>query len=217
MSVTAHLVEFAVAVIDRLGYAGVFFLMTLESMVAPVPSEGVMPFAGFLVADGRMDLWVVTLVATLGSLLGSWLSYEMGRHLGRPFVERWGRFVLVSHHDLDATDRFFGRVGAWAVFVGRFVPVVRHLISIPAGVARMRMDRFLIATATGAFCWNLLLTWIGMQLGANWERLGGWLEPIDIAVLIVGVGLVVWFVASHVRRIRQESRAGPDPSAAERP
>jgi membrane protein DedA with SNARE-associated domain len=208
MSLTGALVDFAVGVIDRLGYAGVFVLMTLESMVAPVPSEGVMPFAGFLVARGRMDLWLVTAVATLGSIAGSWISYEMGKHLGRPFIVRWGRWVLLSERDLDATDRFFRRWGSGAVFLGRFVPVVRHLVSIPAGVARMRLAPFLAATAAGAFLWNLFLAWVGMRLGEHWETVGARLEPFDYAIVAVGVVALVWFVLAHVRQLRN-ARAPP--------
>lgn len=166
-----------------------------------------MPFAGFLVAEGRMNLAWVTLVATLGSIVGSGLSYEMGKHLGRPFVERWGRWVLVTSRDLDRTDRFFRRWGAWAVLAARFVPVLRHLISIPAGVARMPLGPFLLATAIGAGIWNLFLAWVGLQLGANWASVGPWLEPFDFVVLaglVVGAGLYVWL---HVRRIRHERAA----------
>ncbi len=207
MSVTAALVDLAVDVIDRLGYPGVFVLMALESMVAPVPSEAVMPFAGFLVAEGEMNLWLVAVVATLGSLLGSWLSFEMGKYLGRPFVVRWGKWFLLSEKDLDWTDRFFRRWGPWAVFIGRFVPVVRHLISIPAGLARMALVPFFVATAVGAFAWNFFLAWIGFKLGENWERVRAWLEPIDLAILALLVIVFVWFFAAHWRRFRAEARA----------
>lgn len=214
MSVTAALVDLAVGVIRHLGYGGVFVLMTLESMVAPVPSEAVMPFAGFLVANGTMKLWAVVAAATLGSLAGSYVSYEIGRHLGRPFVDRWGRWLLVSHHDLDATDRFFVRWGAWAVVVARFVPVVRHLISLPAGVARMRLGRFFLATLVGAFLWNLFLAWVGIQLGEHWERVRVWLEPVDLVILALLVLAVGAFVLLHVRRLRAERAAGTQPHDA---
>lgn len=203
MGLTSGLVELAVAIIERLGYVGVFILMVLESMVAPVPSEGVMPFAGFLVAQGKMDFWTVVLVSTVASVVGSWLSYELGKHLGRPFVKRWGRYVFVSEHDLDLTDRFFKRWGVWAIFVGRFIPVVRHLISIPAGVARMKMAPFLAATAVGAFGWNAFLTWVGVKLGQNWDLVKDRMEPFDYAILAILVLVGVWFVAAHVKRARR--------------
>jgi len=210
MSLTGALVDFAVSVIDRLGYVGVFVLMTLESMIAPVPSEGVMPFAGFLVASGRMDLWLVTFVATAGSIVGSWISYELGKHLGRPVIVRWGRWVLLSERDLDATDRFFRRWGMSAVFVGRLVPVVRHLISIPAGVARMRLVPFLFVTALGAFLWNFFLAWVGMKLGEHWESVRARLEPFDYAIVALGLLALGWFVLAHVRQFRQgRHRAKP--------
>lgn len=210
MGITAVLVEFAVSVIRELGYPGVFLLMTLESMVAPVPSEGVMPFAGFLVATGEMDLWLVAGVATLGSLFGSYLSYEIGKRLGRPFVDRWGKWLLLSHRDLDWTDRFFQKYGVWAVFIARFIPVVRHLSSIPAGVARMPILPFMVATGIGAFGWNLFLAWVGLKLGERWDEVGHWLEPFDYAIVGLLVLAGVAYVVIHVRRARRATPAGPD-------
>lgn len=209
MSLTAGLVDFAVAVIDRLGLFGVFVLMALESMVAPVPSEGVMPFAGFLVADGRFpNLWIVTSIATLGSLLGSWLGYEMGKRWGRPAVVRWGRWLLLSERDLDWTDRFFRRYGTWAIFIGRLIPVVRHIISIPAGVSRMRMAPFLVATTLGAFLWNGFLAYLGYFLGAHWEKVKEALEPVDLAIVALLVLLSIWFAWAHLRALRRGPPTG---------
>jgi membrane protein DedA with SNARE-associated domain len=203
MGLTSGLVDFAVDVIESLGYVGVFVLMTLESMVAPIPSEGVMPFAGFLVHRGEMDLWLVSIVATLGSLLGSGLSYLIGLKWGRPFVDRWGRYVLLSHRDLDWSERFFARFGTWAVLAGRLIPVVRHLISIPAGLAKMRLAPFFLATAIGAFAWNFFLTWAGMKLAENWETVKTRMEPFDYAILVVLFLGAVWFFWMHWKRARR--------------
>lgn len=217
MSLTGFLVEFAVAVIDRLGYAGIFFLMMLESMVAPVPSEGVMPFAGFLVATGRFaSVWTVTIVATLGSIAGSWISYEAGKHLGRPLVVRWGKWLFLSERDLDWADRFFRRRGPMAVFVARYIPVVRHLISLPAGMARMPLGPFLLVTTLGAFGWNLILTYVGYVLGENWEQVKTTLEPFDYAIAGILVVGFAWFVVAHWRRARSQRPAAAtkdDPAA----
>ena len=217
MGLLSFLIEFAVATIEALGYPGVFLLMMLESMVFPVPSEGVMPFAGFLVADGKMNLWVAVIVATLGSIVGSSLGYLMGAYCGHALVERYGKYFFVSGHDLAVTERFFRRWGLWAVFVGRYVPVVRHLISIPAGTARMPWTPFLIATTLGAFGWNLILTYIGVLLGENWEALHHTLEPFDLAIagLIVLAGVV--FVVAHVRRGRRLAKADVAPVAPQKP
>lgn len=220
MSVTAGLVDLAVDVIDRLGLPGVFVLMALESMVAPVPSEGVMPFAGFLVADGRFsNLWVVTAVATLGSLVGSGLSYEIGKRWGRPFVLRWGRWFLLSEHDLAVSERFFRRFGTSAIFIARLVPVVRHLISIPAGAARMRRGPFFAATLVGSFLWNGFLAYLGFLLGQNWERVKAALEPVDLVIVVLLVLGLAWFVWLHARNLRRGRAArAPDPARApERP
>lgn len=212
MGLTSALVQVAVDVIDRLGYGGVFLLMAFESMVLPVPSEGVMPFAGFLVASGRFrSLWLVTTVATIGSLAGSWLSYELGKHWGRPFIDRWGRWLLVSRSDLDWSERFFRRYGTGAILVARFIPVVRHLISIPAGVARMKLAPFLVATAIGAFLWNGFLAYLGLLLGQNWERVKEVLEPVDLGVLLVLLVGLAAFVWAHVRAARRTQAATPPP------
>lgn len=212
MSLTAGLVELAVRAIDLLGLWGVFLLMALESMIAPVPSEGVMPFAGFLVATGRFpSFWVVVAVSTAGSIAGSWISYELGKHWGRPAVVRWGRWVLLSERDLDRTDRFFRRFGTWAVFLARLVPVVRHLISIPAGVARMSLLPFLVATLLGAAIWNAFLAYVGLQLGENWDEVKDAMEPFDYALaslLVLGFVVFVW---THIRRIHADRRSAPTP------
>lgn len=205
MGLTSGLVELAVRIIDKLGYAGVFVLMTLESMVAPVPSEGVMPFAGFLAFHGELAFWPVVAVATAGSLLGSWISYEMGKYLGRPVVIKWGRYVFLSERDLDWAERFFHRAGGeWAIFIGRFVPVVRHVISLPAGLAKMPLVPFFIATGLGAFGWNLILTYAGFKLAENWERIKEWMEPVDYAILALMAIAAVVFVWLHWRRFKQE-------------
>lgn len=191
--------RYCLEVVESLGYAGVFFLMVLESMVFPVPSEAVLPPAGWLAWEGRMDLWIALVVATLGTIVGSLLSYAMGAYGVRPVLERYGRYVLVSPHHLDAAHRFFERRGAgWAIFVSRFVPVVRHLISIPAGSARMPLGTFVLATALGGALWNLVLLVAGYKLGENWHAVTEWVEaakvPILVGAVLLALGVAVWFV-----------------------
>jgi membrane protein DedA with SNARE-associated domain len=197
-------VDLAVHVISKLGYPGVFLLMTAESMILPVPSEAVMPFAGFLAATGRFhSVWSVTIVGTLGTLTGSSLSYLMGARWGDAVVRRFGKWMFISQHDWEITQRFFRKNGVWGIFIVRFVPAIRHLISLPAGATRMKWLPFLAATALGGFCWNFMLAYVGFKLGKNWTRIGEWLQPFDLlAVGLLALGLLL-YVGFHVRRLRR--------------
>lgn len=207
---TEYISEAAVAALKATGYAGACLLMAMESMIFPIPSEAVMPFVGFLVADGQWTLSGAILATTLGSILGSWISYEMGRRGGRPFVLRVGRYFLLDLHDLEITERFFhkngGRSGAWVVFISRFVPVVRHLISIPAGVGQMPLPAFLTLTAVGATMWNGFLLWCGFALRDNWGLVQKYTHEVDIAALICVSAAGGWFIAWK-RKCRRQSAA----------
>jgi membrane protein DedA with SNARE-associated domain len=158
MGITETLCNYNTAIIQQCSYIGIFILMTLESMIAPVPSELVMPFAGFLIYTGHFDpLWVMV-ASSLGSIVGSLLSYGMGM-LGKPVVLRYGRYLLLNPHHLEWTKNFFARHGSITIFISRFIPVVRHLISIPAGLARMSLAPFILYTVVGATMWNGFLTY----------------------------------------------------------
>lgn len=189
------LARFCLDVVESLGYPGVFFLMVLESMVFPVPSEAVLPPAGWLAFEGRMSLWIALVAATLGTIVGSLLSYAMGWYGVRPILERWGKYVFVTPHHLDLAHAFFEKRGAgWAIFLSRFVPVVRHLISVPAGSARMPLGTFLVATTLGGASWNLILLYGGYKLGENWHAVTAFIEGskwytlggVVVALLAVG-------------------------------
>ncbi len=205
MGITEYLVPRIIQAIDASGYPGVAVLMMLESMVAPVPSEAVMPFAGSLVATGRFTFLGVGLASTLGSIVGSLLSYAMGYFGGRPFVLRFGRFLLLNRHDLEVTERFFQRRGSIAIFVARFIPVVRHLISIPAGVGRMNIWHFATYTIVGAGIWNCFLGWLGFHLGRHWDLIQKYSRPIDVVVLTVLLLAVTFFVRSHIIQAQRGS------------
>jgi membrane protein DedA with SNARE-associated domain len=197
-----HLAEFFTYAIKHLGYFGAGFLMTLESMVAPVPSELVMPFVGFLVAEGEFSWFGAIFSTSLGSIIGSLLSYYMGYYGGRPFVIKAGRYLLLNHEHLEFTERWFARHGSWTIFVSRFIPVVRHLISIPAGLGRMSLLPFCLYTLIGATMWNVFLLVCGYKLRQNWTLVQQYTHELD---LIVAAGLVIcgiWFVVTHVRRSR---------------
>ncbi len=206
MGITALVADLGTRVIGSIGYAGVFLLMVAESMVLPVPSEAVMPFAGFLVADRSLEPVAVIAFATLGSIVGSLIGYAIGRFGGRPFVARWGRYLLLDERDLAMTDSFFQRRGSVTILVSRFIPVVRHLISIPAGMGRMRLPGFILFTVVGAGLWNAFLTWCGYTLKRNWETVMRYSHLVDIAVVLILAGLLALFVVRHLRRRTVGSR-----------
>jgi len=163
--ITELISNWAIKCLEVAGYAGAGSLMALESMIAPIPSEAVMPFVGFLVADGKWSLSAAILVTSLGSIVGSSLSYLMGYYGGKPFVLRVGKYLLLNVHDLERAEQFFHRrTGVATLFLSRFIPVVRHFISIPAGIGRMPWLRFLLTTLIGATIWNTFLLICGMKL-----------------------------------------------------
>jgi membrane protein DedA with SNARE-associated domain len=199
MSLTAWLFDTATTIIDTLGYLGVCLLMAMESMVFPVPSEAVMPFAGYLVADERMTWIGILLASSAGSVIGSLISYAIGYYGGRPFLQRHGKWFLLNPKDLDFTEKFFNQYGTWAIFVARFIPLVRHLISVPAGLAKMPLASFLICTTLGATGWNMFLAWSGFKLQQNWEVVHQYAHPIDIVVGAMLLLVGVWFLYAHIK------------------
>ena len=199
MSITEVLIEHFTEWIATGGYFGVFILMTLESMVAPVPSEAVMPFAGFLVFEKKFSFTGVIFFSTLGSIFGSLISYYAGAWGGRPFVKRFGRYLLLDIHHLELTEKFFSKYGDKAIFVSRFIPVVRHLISIPAGVGRMNVIKFSIYTIIGAGIWNAFLAYVGYYLKDNWLTVRKYGEIADIVVLILIVGIAAFFLYKYLK------------------
>jgi len=205
MGITEFLVEHFTAWIEAGGYFGVAVLMTLESMVAPVPSEAVMPFAGFLIFEGKFTYTGVIFFITLGSIVGSMISYFAGAWGGRPFVKRYGKFLLLDEHHLDTTERFFTRHGDKTIFICRFIPVVRHLISIPAGVGRMNLVKFCIYTVLGAGLWNAFLTYVGYRLKENWTIVRKYSEIVDIIVMAILIIAAAYFIV-HLYRFRKQAR-----------
>ncbi len=201
---TEQISNLAVRILDETGYAGAGFLMALESMIAPVPSEAVMPFVGFLVADGKWNLWLSILATSAGSIVGSLLSYWMGYYGGKPVVLKVGRYLLLNQRDLELTEKFFHRrAGTLTIFLSRFVPVVRHLISIPAGMGRMPMWPFLGVTFVGATMWNTFLLVCGMKLREHWTLVQKYSHQVDIVVVVVMVAGFAWFV-----KVRRKHLAG---------
>jgi len=201
--VLAVLFVFIKSLIAYSGYGGIVILMAIESACIPLPSELIMPFAGYLVFEGSMNLFWVATAGAIGCNLGSLIAYEIGCYGGRPLVERYGRWILFGRRELDWADRFFQRWGYLAVFIARLLPVVRTFIALPAGVARMPRLRFHIYTFLGSWPWCLALAWFGMKLGENWRGLGKYFHRFDAVILVVLAIGIVWFVWSHLQhRIR---------------
>jgi membrane protein DedA with SNARE-associated domain len=174
--------------------------MALESMIFPVPSEAVMPFVGFLVADGKWNLWLAILATSMGSVTGSLISYAMGYYGGKPFILKVGRFLLLNRHDLKMTEDFFSRRGGTlTLFISRFIPVIRHLVSIPAGIGKMRLLPFILATAIGATLWNSFLLVCGMFLRDHWRVILTYSHQVDIGVVAVLCLGLIWFVKSRYK------------------
>jgi membrane protein DedA with SNARE-associated domain len=193
-------VNFILSVISALGYPGIVFLMALESMIAPVPSEIVMPFAGFLAAQGNFDLVLLAVFATVGTIIGSFISYWIGRILGREIVLKYGKYLLLERKQLDWTEKFFAKHGEKTIFLSRFVPVVRHLISIPAGLAEMNQKKFVAYTAAGGFVWNAFLAWVGFSLKEQWKLVYEYSSELDLIAIAAILVLFIWFVWSHWKR-----------------
>jgi len=186
-------------IIETVGYFGIFVLMTLESMVAPVPSEGVMPFAGFLVTQGKLNMIFVIVASSIGSIFGSLISYYMGAYGGKPLVLKYGKYLLLDKHHLEITERFFEKYGEKTIFFCRFIPVVRHFISIPAGVGKMNLIKFCIYTIVGATMWNAFLAYTGVWLGERWELVHKFTKYLDILVVLMAAGFIGHLVYKHMK------------------
>ena len=193
-SLLEFLASLIIAVISKLGYAGIVLLMGIESACIPLPSEVIMPFSGYLVSAGRFSLMWVAIAGAAGCNLGSLFAYYAGAWGGRPLAERYGRMVLVSRHDLEMADRFFHRYGDWAVFIARLLPVVRTFIALPAGIARMNFLRFNLFTFLGSLPWCWVLAYIGYKLGPRWPILRDYFHRFDAVIGVVIVAALAWFV-----------------------
>src|ERR1700759_2634988 len=204
--ILAVLFQFNTHVIDMGGYAGVAALMGIESACIPLPSEIIMPFAGYLVYLGHMNLiWAAT-AGAVGCNLGSVVAYWIGARGGRPLVERYGKWVLMSHHDLDRMTHFFNKYGGITVLVGRLLPVVRTFIAFPAGIAKMPQMRFHVYTFVGSWPWCFVLAYAGMQLAGRWHtdpRFEQAFHRFHLGVEIALVAGIAWFVWSHLNRARR--------------
>ena len=199
----AALAAFVIGVIANMGYGGIVLLMAIESACIPLPSEIVMPFSGYLVFKGELLLWGVALAGALGCVLGSLVGYYVGVWGGRPLVMKYGRYVLISHLDIELADRWFARHGDITILIGRLLPVVRTFIAFPAGVARMALGKFLAYTFLGSLIWCWGLAWIGERLGEHWDSLGTYFHRFDAVIVLLAFTVAAWWVWRHLKHLRQ--------------
>lgn len=188
------LLQYITHLVAAMGYGGITALMAMESMILPIPSEAVMPFAGFLWFSHQMSFWAIVLFSTLGTIIGAEISYVMGYYGGRPLVQKYGKYFLLNNHHLEMTEKFFTKHGEIAIFFSRFIPIVRHLISIPAGVGKMKIWKFFLYTLVGGAIWNSILALTGYFLGSRWTEIRKFGEVIDIILIILIVAAVVYFI-----------------------
>jgi len=201
-----NLLHFINSVYLAIQWPGVIALMAIESACIPLPSEIIMPLAGWMLIKGQ-DLPIAFnllagLFGALGCTIGSLAAYWVGVWGGRPFLTRYGKYVLITPHDMDTADRWFQRNGDWAIFITRLLPVVRTFISLPAGIARMRLLPFIVYTFLGSFIWCAALSLGGYLLGENWEKLRQAMRPFDPLIIAALVLLVAWYVYRHIKRAR---------------
>ena len=197
-------IPFLTSLYGGVGYLGVMLAMAIESAMIPLPSELILPFAGFMISDPTQveplsgapwNFWIVVVVAVIGNTVGSLIAYAIGAYGGRPFLERYGRYLLIREHEIDIADRFFADHGAATVFFGRLLPVVRTFISFPAGVTRMPLGKFIAYSTAGAAPWSIALVFAGTQLGSHWMGIRKALQPFDLLITVVVVAvlaLLLW-------------------------
>ena len=196
-----------VSTIRSMGYSGIVLLMAIESACIPLPSEIIMPFSGYLVSRGEMNIWLVSIAGAFGCVVGSLVAYWIGMYGGRPLIEKYGKYLLISHRDLNLADRWFDRFGEIIVFVSRLLPAIRTFIAFPAGVARMNLKKFVIYTFAGSLPWCLGLAYVGQKLGEQWDkdpRLKTLFHRFDFVIGIAIMLAVAWWIWRHVRHSRKE-------------
>lgn len=196
------LANFITATIGHLGYVGTYILMLLTSCGIPIPSEITMPFSGFAVARGEMVLWGIIAAGVLGDTSGALLAYWIGHRGGRPLVEKFGKYILLSKHDLNLADKWFTNYGSLTTLIGRFLPIIRTYISFPAGIAKMNLKKFTAFTIIGSIPYVSLLAYLGMKLGENWESIRERMKSFDTAIGIIIIILIILYVWRHIKNSR---------------
>ena len=193
-----NILEFITQLVSSWGYAGIYVTMTLESALIPIPSEVVIPFAGFLAYMGEMNIWLIVLVSSFANLTGSIIAYEIGKYLGRGFIERYGKYVLLNMKHLELIERWFDKFGSLTVLFSRMLPVVRTVNALPAGIGNMNFFKFCLYTFIGSIPWNLALVLVGYLLKENWNILEKYSLYIDILAVFVAVA-VIFYIARRIK------------------
>jgi membrane protein DedA with SNARE-associated domain len=194
-------VQWVLDVIQSMGYIGIVFLMFLDGISFPIPSEVIMAFAGWLAYDGEFDLVLVILTGTIGSVLGALAAYGIGYTGGREFVQRFGRYLLLGDDSLDKAEAWFKRYGDWAIFLTRFIPLVRTLISYPAGIAKYNIWRFILYTTIGSLIWNAIIGYLGYLLGPQWEDIIAFFDKFEIIAIVALIIFIVWWIWHRLREL----------------
>jgi len=190
-------------------WPGVVALMAIESACIPLPSELIMPLAGWMLIKEQSLAVTYVMVAgvygALGNTIGSVIAYVVGMWGGRPFLEKYGKYILISKHDLNLADRWFDRSGSWSIFASRLLPVVRTFISLPAGIARMHFFKFLVYTFLGSFIWSTGLAYGGYQMGEHWEQIRALMRPFDPVIITIAIILIAFYIYRHIKHSRMTS------------
>ncbi len=208
-SIEQALLDFIAATYELLQWPGVVGLMAIESACIPFPSELIMPLAGWMLIKEQSLPAIYTLAAgaygALGNTIGSIIAYVVGMRAGRPLLNKYGRYILISQHDLDLADRWFSRSGSWTVFVSRLLPVIRTYISLPAGIARMNIIKFLVYTFIGSFIWSWGLAYGGYLMGEHWEKIRSVMRPFDPVFIAIVLGLIAFYIYRHIRHTSKKA------------
>lgn len=195
-------------VISALGYPGIVVTMAIESALIPLPSEIIMPFSGYLVSLGRFNLLAVAIAGALGNVLGSLAAYGLGywghERVVRRLIRKWGKWVLITEEELDNTEKLLHKYKNWVVLGSRVLPGIRTIISLPCGIAKLPLQRFIILTFIGSFVWSLFLAWVGMILGENWDTLGPYFHKADAAIVILIIGAITLYVWHKLKKKKKK-------------
>ncbi|MDO8639564.1 MAG: DedA family protein [bacterium] len=200
------LAHYIIFLIEKASYAGIFILMALESALIPIPSEVTMPFAGFLASQGKLSFWIIVIVGTIANLAGSLIAYYVGYLLEETvligLIKKYGKFLLITVEDYNHAYKWFTKYGDKVIFISRLLPAVRTVISLPAGVFRMNLKKFIIYTTVGCFIWSTILTYIGVTLGKNWNSLEIYFRQFQIIIVIFFVFLVIFYINHKLKIVK---------------
>lgn len=197
--------SFVTNLISSTGYFGITTLMALESACIPIPSEIIMPFSGFLVFEGRFVLWSVVVWGAIGNLIGSIIAYLVGFYGGRPLIKKYGKYILISSHDLERADQWFKKYGQSTVLFSRLLPIIRTFISLPAGISRMNFKKFCFYTLVGSLPWSFVLTYAGVIMGKNWSTIKIYFEKFDLVIGGLVILAIIWWIWRHFKNNEQQT------------